>query len=193
VGEAQRWCGGGGCSRPASGASTLLHPGSWLGGMVSAAGVCAPDGNEHLALADGLWGSPCCASCRRGTRQGSIRMGELLRLAASHGRKPSCGAGWQSEPRARWWRLPAPGTWSCPGPRLLSLTVERGGQLLRLPFEDAGRCQRPGRLLPLAGVPYRLAGKPARKWNEPMPRARRRTGRRSHFSSANACKSPPGW
>ena len=30
-----------------SGADTLLlTPGPWLGGMVSAAGVCAPDGNE---------------------------------------------------------------------------------------------------------------------------------------------------
>jgi hypothetical protein len=41
-----------------SGASTLLlTPGSWLGGMVSAAGVCAPDGNELTPWQTGLWGA----------------------------------------------------------------------------------------------------------------------------------------
>jgi hypothetical protein len=41
-----------------SGASTvLLTPGPWLGGMVSAAGVCAPDGNELSPWQSGLWGA----------------------------------------------------------------------------------------------------------------------------------------
>ncbi len=41
-----------------SGAETLLlTPGSWLGGMVSAAGVCAPDGNELSPWQSGLWGA----------------------------------------------------------------------------------------------------------------------------------------
>ena len=41
-----------------AGASTLLlTPGSWLGGMVSAAGVCAPDGNELTPWQTGLWGA----------------------------------------------------------------------------------------------------------------------------------------
>jgi len=40
------------------GASTLLlTPGSWLGGMVSAAGVCCPDGNELTPWQTGLWGA----------------------------------------------------------------------------------------------------------------------------------------
>ena len=41
-----------------SGASTLLlTPGPWLGGMVSAAGVCCPDGNELSPWQSGLWGA----------------------------------------------------------------------------------------------------------------------------------------
>ena len=41
-----------------SGAVTLLlTPGPWLGGMLSAAGVCAPDGNELTPWQTGLWGS----------------------------------------------------------------------------------------------------------------------------------------
>ena len=41
-----------------SGASTLLlTPGAWLGGMVSSAGVCAPDGHELSCWQTGLWGA----------------------------------------------------------------------------------------------------------------------------------------
>ena len=41
-----------------SGAPTvLLTPGRWLGGMVSAAGVCCPDGNELSPWQTGLWGA----------------------------------------------------------------------------------------------------------------------------------------
>ena len=35
----------------------LLTPGAWLGGMVSAAGVCCPDGNELTPWQTGLWGA----------------------------------------------------------------------------------------------------------------------------------------
>ena len=34
----------------------LAMDGPWLGGMLTAAGVCAPDGNELLALQTGIWG-----------------------------------------------------------------------------------------------------------------------------------------
>ena len=40
-----------------SGAKTLLlTPGPWLGGMLSSAGVCAPDGHEISCWQTGLWG-----------------------------------------------------------------------------------------------------------------------------------------
>ena len=40
-----------------SGVDTLLlTPGSWLGGMLSSAGVCAPDGHELSCWQTGLWG-----------------------------------------------------------------------------------------------------------------------------------------
>ena len=40
-----------------SGAQTLLlTPGPWLGGMLSAAGVSAPDGHELSCWQTGLWG-----------------------------------------------------------------------------------------------------------------------------------------
>ena len=56
---------GGGCGGVAaalqsarSGAeTTLLTPGPWLGGMVSSAGVCAPDGHELTCWQTGLWGA----------------------------------------------------------------------------------------------------------------------------------------
>ncbi|MEO1211855.1 MAG: FAD-dependent oxidoreductase, partial [Cyanobacteria bacterium J06638_20] len=40
------------------GAKTILvSEFSWLGGMLTAAGVSAPDGNELLPLQTGLWGA----------------------------------------------------------------------------------------------------------------------------------------
>ncbi|MBO9997602.1 MAG: FAD-dependent oxidoreductase [Cyanobacteria bacterium SID2] len=40
------------------GANTLLvSEYSWLGGMLTAAGVCAPDGNELVAFQTGMWGA----------------------------------------------------------------------------------------------------------------------------------------
>ena len=41
-----------------AGATTLLlTPGPWLGGMLSSAGVCAPDGHELSCWQTGLWGA----------------------------------------------------------------------------------------------------------------------------------------
>lgn len=37
--------------------TVLVSEGPWLGGMLTAAGVTAPDGNELLALQTGLWGA----------------------------------------------------------------------------------------------------------------------------------------
>ena len=56
---------GGGCggvaaalqSARSGAATTLLTPGPWLGGMVSSAGVCAPDGHELSCWQTGLWGA----------------------------------------------------------------------------------------------------------------------------------------
>ena len=56
---------GGGCGGVAaalqsarSGAdTTLFTPGPWLGGMVSSAGVCAPDGHELTCWQTGIWGA----------------------------------------------------------------------------------------------------------------------------------------
>ena len=56
---------GGGCGGAAAaiqaaraGAKTILFtPGVWLGGMVSAAGVCAPDGHELTCWQTGFWGA----------------------------------------------------------------------------------------------------------------------------------------
>ena len=58
-----------------SGADTLLlTPGAWLGGMVSAAGVCCPDGNELTPGRRG-YGERSCASWRGVNRAASITPG----------------------------------------------------------------------------------------------------------------------
>ena len=62
----------------------------------------------------------------------------------------------------------------CLGSRLLALTVERGGQLLRLPFEVLVDGSDRGDLLPLAGVPFRLGWEAREEWNEPSAPLRAR-------------------
>ena len=55
-----------------AGADTILvSEGPWLGGMLTAAGVSAPDGNELLSLQTGIWG----AFLRSLQQQGSLSHG----------------------------------------------------------------------------------------------------------------------
>ena len=50
--------GTGGTAAARRGAQVILATdGPWLGGMLTAAGVCAPDGNELLSFQTGMWGA----------------------------------------------------------------------------------------------------------------------------------------
>ena len=149
------------------GASTLLlTPGSWLGGMVSSAGVCCPDGNELTPWQTGLWGAFL--------RQLERREPEGLdhNWVSCFGYRPATAEqilqDWvRGEPRLLWWA----------GCRLLE--VERDGSLIRsLSIEVDGeqrrvRCQvvidgsDRGDLLPLAEASFRLGWEAQEQWGEP--------------------------
>ena len=149
------------------GASTLLlTPGRWLGGMVSAAGVCCPDGNELTPWQTGLWGAFLRELERREPE------GLDHNWVSCFGYRPTTAEqilqDWvAAEPELLWW----------PGCRLLA--VERDGSLISaVRVETAGE-QRPvrcqvvidgsdrGDLLPLAEAPFRFGWEPQEQWNEP--------------------------
>ena len=163
------------------GASTLLlTPGPWLGGMVSAAGVCCPDGNELSPWQTGLWGAFLRELERREPE------GLDHNWVSCFGYRPTTAEqilqDWvRAEANLLWW------------PRCSLLEVEREGSLINaLQVEiDAERrrvrCQvvidgsDRGDLLPLAEAPFRFGWEAQEQWGEPSAPSRERLNSEAFF------------
>jgi hypothetical protein len=150
-----------------AGVSTLLlTPGPWLGGMVSAAGVCCPDGNELSPWQTGLWGAllralatetpggldhnwVSCFGYRPGTAEGILR-----RWVAA-------------EPHLRWWSDCRLRELERRDGRIQTATVEHGGghRILRPTIVIDGSDR--GDLFPLAGAPFHFGWEARELWQEP--------------------------
>jgi len=150
-----------------SGAQTvLLTPGPWLGGMVSAAGVCAPDGNELTPWQTGLWGALLRELAMR--EPGGLDHNWV----SCFGYRPAT-----AEAILRQWLAAEPLLRWCPNCRLLEIGVDRG-RIGRLVCEQGSQTLilRPrividgsdrGDLLPLAGAGFRLGWEARERWGEP--------------------------
>ena len=163
------------------GASTLLlTPGNWLGGMVSAAGVCCPDGNELTPWQTGLWGA-----FLRALEQAEPE-GLDQNWVSCFGYRPASAEailqGWVSElANLQWW----------PNCRLLA--VQRQGARIRaLKLEHKGETQwlgckvvvdgsDRGDLLPLAEASFRLGWEAQEQWDEPSAPSRQRLETEAFF------------
>ncbi|EDY37367.1 conserved hypothetical protein [Cyanobium sp. PCC 7001] len=155
-------------------ATLLLTPGAWLGGMVSAAGVCCPDGNELTPWQTGLWGALLRELARREPE------GLDHNWVSCFGYRPATAEAILREwvaavPQLDWW----------PNTRLLAvkrqqdrverLVVERpaasqyAGQPVTLHTRDGiviDGSDR-GELIALAGAGYRLGWEAKERWQEP--------------------------
>ena len=157
-----------------SGANTLLlTPGSWVGGMVSAAGVCAPDGNELSPWQTGLWG----ALLRELARDEPLGLDH--NWVSCFGYRPATAEAilrrWlRAEPRLQWWPSCRLLEVRCTGDRIVSLRVERplvpgGGQQniqdigAQVVIDGSDR----GELIALAEAPFRYGWEPKEQWQEP--------------------------
>jgi hypothetical protein len=156
------------------GADTLLiTPGAWLGGMVSAAGVCCPDGNELTPWQSGLWGALLRAIQQKEPE------GLDHNWVSCFGWRPSTAEGilrrWvAAEPRLRWWsgcRLRAV---ERVGSRLTAVVVEPPAGAVRVTLELLIDGSDLGDLLPLAAAPFRLGWEPQEEWGEPSAPLRQR-------------------
>ncbi|MFM7652809.1 MAG: FAD-dependent oxidoreductase [Vulcanococcus sp.] len=152
----------------------LLTPGAWLGGMVSAAGVCCPDGNELTPWQTGLWGAFLRELARREPE------GLDHNWVSCFGYRPATAEAilqdWVGTlPTLQWW------------PRCRLLEVERQGSCISaVQVERAaeagaqGGAERRrlactlvidgsdrGDLLPLAQAPFRLGWEPQELLGEP--------------------------
>ena len=163
------------------GASTLLlTPGPWLGGMVSAAGVCCPDGNELSPWQTGLWGAFLRELERREPE------GLDHNWVSCFGYRPTTAEqilqDWvRAEANLLWW------------PRCSLLEVEREGSLINaLQVEIDAECRRVrcqvvidgsdrGDLLPLAEAPFRFGWEAQEQWGEPSAPSRERLKSEAFF------------
>jgi len=157
-----------------SGATTLLlTPGSWVGGMVSAAGVCAPDGNELSPWQTGLWGALLRELAR------SEPLGLDQNWVSCFGYRPATAEAilrrWlRAEARLRW----RPGCRLLEvrraGDRIVSIRIERpqgsgGGQPsvqeigAQVFIDGSDR----GELIAVAEAPFRFGWEPQEQWHEP--------------------------
>ena len=157
-----------------SGAPTLLlTPGSWLGGMVSAAGVCCPDGNELTPWQTGLWGAllrslaaeepdgldhnwVSCFGYRPATAEGILR-----RWVAA-------------ESLLTWWPLCRVLDIERRGARISEVAVLRSPgpsnaleQVIKITPELVIDGSDRGDLFPLAAAPFRLGWEARELWGEP--------------------------
>ncbi|MFN7678319.1 MAG: FAD-dependent oxidoreductase [Cyanobacteriota bacterium] len=165
-----------------AGAQTLLlTPGGWLGGMVSAAGVCCPDGNELSPWQTGLWGSllralahetpegldhnwVSCFGYRPGTAEAILR-----RWVAA-------------ESHLEWWPQARLEALERVGDRLTSLDVHWRGSDWRISPTIVVDGSDRGDLYPLADVPHRLGWEAREIWGEPSAPSQADLSRQPFFA-----------
>ncbi|MEB3306707.1 MAG: FAD-dependent oxidoreductase [Cyanobacteriota bacterium] len=164
-----------------SGAPTLLlTPGSWLGGMVSAAGVCCPDGNELTPWQTGLWG----AFLRELQHQEPEGLDH--NWVSCFGYRPATAEAilqrWVGQlPLLRWWPNCAMRAVERQGPRIEAVVVEQQHQLCRVSLQVLIDGSDRGDLLPLAEEPFRLGWEAQEEWNEPSAPSLERLGNDPFF------------
>ncbi|MFM8937295.1 MAG: FAD-dependent oxidoreductase [Vulcanococcus sp.] len=166
------WGGGSGGAAAAlqaarGGASTLLlTPGAWLGGMVSSAGVCCPDGNELSPWQTGLWGAFLRELARREPQ------GLDHNWVSCFGYRPATAEAilrdWcRQAPQLRWWPNVQLLAIERQGRRITAVELQRGPERWLLQPQlliDGSDC---GDTFPLADVPHRLGWEARELWDEP--------------------------
>ena len=156
------------------GATTLLvTPGPWLGGMVSAAGVCCPDGNELSPWQTGLWGALLRAL--------AVAEPEGLdhNWVSCFGYRPTTAETilqrWvRQQPRLTWWSGAAVEAVHRQGPHVHQLRVRHQGASVLVDLEVLIDGSDRGDLLALMDLPHRLGWEPQEQWGEPSAPSRAR-------------------
>ncbi len=150
-----------------SGAHTLLlTPGPWLGGMLSAAGVCAPDGHEISCWQTGLWGQFI------GTLSQRVPQGLDQNWVSCFGFRPEQAEqllqDWvKAEPLLSWWSGCRLGEVTRRGDRIISLVVEHDAARHRLEAKQWIDGSDLGDLIAQAEAPFRWGWESRETWNEP--------------------------
>ena len=164
-----------------SGADTLLlTPGRWLGGMVSTAGVCCPDGNELAPWQTGLWGAFLRALYQ------SEPKGLDQNWVSCFGYRPTTAEqilqNWvQVLPNLQWWDdcqlLDVERSRSA----VQAVLIQRAGGIHRIGCDVVIDGSDRGDLLPLADAPFRFGWEGQELWEEPSAPCEQRLKTESFF------------
>ena len=150
-----------------SGATTLLlTPGSWLGGMVSTAGVCCPDGNELTPWQTGLWGA-----FLRALYQAEPE-GLDQNWVSCFGYRPTTAErilqNWvQALPNLQWWTNCQLLDVERSGSSVQAVLIQRCGDVHRIGCDVLIDGSDRGDLLPLVDTPFRFGWEAQEQWDEP--------------------------
>ena len=150
-----------------SGATTLLlTPGSWLGGMVSTAGVCCPDGNELTPWQTGLWGA-----FLRALYQAEPE-GLDQNWVSCFGYRPTTAErilqSWvQALPNLQWWTNCQLLDVERSGSSVQAVLIQRCGDVHRIGCDVLIDGSDRGDLLPLVDTPFRFGWEAQEQWDEP--------------------------
>ncbi len=148
------------------GTALLLTPGSWLGGMVSTAGVCCPDGNELASWQTGLWGA-----FLRSLYQ-SEPDGLDQNWVSCFGYRPRTAElilqNWVQElPNLQWWANCCLLDVERSGSLVKSVLVQRSDVVYRIECDILIDGSDRGDVLPMLACSYRLGWEPREQWQEP--------------------------
>jgi hypothetical protein len=150
-----------------SGATTLLlTPGSWLGGMVSTAGVCCPDGNELTPWQTGLWGAFLRALYHAEPE------GLDQNWVSCFGYRPTTAErilqNWvQALPNLQWWTNCQLLDVERSGSSVQAVLIQRCGDVHRIGCDVLIDGSDRGDLLPLVDTPFRFGWEAQEQWDEP--------------------------
>ena len=159
----------------------LLTPGPWLGGMLSAAGVCAPDGHELSCWQTGLWGQ----FIRTLTDESPEGLDH--NWVSCFGFRPE-----QAEQLLQRWVMQLPSLEWRSGCELLDLQ-RRGDRIQSIHVVCQGSPQTIhgtqwidgsdlGDLIAMADAPYRWGWEAQETWNEPSAPDRKRLDQDAFFT-----------
>ena len=149
------------------GAQTLLlTPGPWLGGMLSAAGVCAPDGHELSCWQTGLWGQFIRTLSR------SVPEGLDQNWVSCFGFRPEQAEQllqhWVNEESSLcWWSNCVLQDVIRRGERIASVLVNHQGRTKPLEGRQWIDGSDLGDLIAMSDAPYRWGWEASELWDEP--------------------------
>ena len=145
------------------GANTVLASEfSWLGGMLTAAGVSAPDGNELAALQTGIWGEFIRTLAQQ--QAGGLDNAWVSFFTYDPREGARLFAEWlEALPNLRWLTGQVPQAVLKDGDRVVGVRFPDFTVRAKVVLDGTEL----GDLLPLADVPYRWGWESRSQWNEP--------------------------